>query len=82
VDVVEVPWGEAHDPEQVRTALESESYDAVTMAHSETSTGVLNDVRALTEAVRDFDDTLVLVDSVSGFGATELRPDEWGTTSC
>ncbi|MDE0898220.1 MAG: alanine--glyoxylate aminotransferase family protein [Longimicrobiales bacterium] len=78
VGVVEVPWGEAHDPEQVRTALESESYDAVTMAHSETSTGVLNDVRALTEVVRDFDDTLVLVDSVSSFGAAELRPDEWG----
>lgn len=48
------------------------------MAHSETSTGVLNDIRTLAAVVRQHDDTLVLVDSVSGFGAAEVRPDEWG----
>lgn len=78
VDEVEIPWGEAHDPAAVRTALEQGTYDAVTMAHSETSTGVLNDVQAIAAVVADFDDTLVLVDSVSGFGAAELRPDAWG----
>ncbi len=78
VDVVEVPWGEAHDPEVLGERLARGSYDAVTMAHSETSTGVLNDVRALAATVRSFDDVLVLVDSVSGFAAAELRPDEWG----
>lgn len=78
VDEVEVPWGEAHDPASVREALNRGSYDAVTMAHSETSTGVLNDVRAVAAVVADFDDTLLLVDSVSGFGAAELRPDAWG----
>lgn len=78
VDELEVPWGEAHDPEAVAAKLGEGEYDAVTMAHSETSTGVLNDVRAIAAAVRPFDETLVLVDSVSGFGAAELRPDEWG----
>lgn len=78
VDTVDVAWGEAHDPEQVAERLERGSYDAVTMAHSETSTGVLNDVRALAEVIRRHEDTLVLVDSVSGFGAAELRPDDWG----
>lgn len=78
VDEVEIPWGEAHDPAAVRAALERGSYDAVTMAHSETSTGVLNDVRAIAAVVAEFEDTLVLVDSVSGFGAAELRPDAWG----
>jgi aspartate aminotransferase-like enzyme len=78
VDEVEIPWGEAHDPAQLSAALERGSYDAVTMAHSETSTGVLNDVEALAAAARPHEDTLVLVDSVSGFGATELRPDAWG----
>ncbi len=78
VDELEVAWGEAHDPEAVTQQLSHGSYDAVTIAHSETSTGVLNDVQALAAAVRQFEDVLVLVDSVSGFGAAELRPDEWG----
>lgn len=78
VDEVDVPWGEAHTPEALAAALETNAYDAVTMAHSETSTGVLNDVRALAEVARRFDDVLVLVDSVSGFAAAELRPDAWG----
>ena len=48
------------------------------MVHSETSTGVLNDIRALAATVRETDDTLVLVDSVSGLAAAEMRPDDWG----
>lgn len=78
VDQIEVPWGEAHDPEAVADRLGRGTYDAVTMVHSETSTSVLNDVASLAAAVRRFDDVLVLVDSVSGFGAAELRPDDWG----
>lgn len=78
VDTVDVPWGGAHDPDVVRARLAERSYDAVTMVHSETSTGVLNDIPALAATVREFDDTLVLVDSVTGFGAAEVRPDAWG----
>jgi len=78
VDEYAVPWGEAHDPSVLAEHLERGRYDAVTMAHSETSTGVLNDIRALAEVVRRHEDTMVLVDSVTGFGAAELRPDAWG----
>lgn len=78
VDVVEVPWGAAHDPAELGERLSQGSYDAVTMVHSETSTGVLNNVRALAAVVAEYEDVLVLVDSVSGFGGAELRPDEWG----
>lgn len=78
VDTVDVPWGEAHDPDVVGRRVAEGSYDAVTLVHSETSTGVLNDVASLAAAIRETDDTLVLVDSVTGFGAAEVRPDEWG----
>ena len=78
VDEVAVPWGRAHDPEEVARRVGDAGYDAVTMVHSETSTGVLNDVQALAAAVRKESDALVLVDSVTGFGAAELRPDDWG----
>lgn len=78
VDTYAVEWGEAHDPERLREHLKNGPYDAVTMAHSETSTGVLNDIEALAAVVHEVPDTLVLVDSVTGFGATEVRPDDWG----
>jgi len=78
VDTVDVEWGEAHDPDVVRRRVAEGAYDAVTLVHSETSTGVLNDVAALSSAIRETADTLVLVDSVTGFGAAEVRPDDWG----
>jgi aspartate aminotransferase-like enzyme len=78
VDVYEVPWGAAHDPGELAERLSKGKYDAVTMVHSETSTGVLNDVRALAAVAAEHEDVLVVVDSVSGFGGAELRPDEWG----
>lgn len=78
VDEVEVAWGEAHDPAALEKRLGGGGYDAVTMVHSETSTGVLNDIRGLAAVARRFDDVLVLVDSVSGLGAAEVRPDDWG----
>lgn len=78
VDTIEVEWGEAHDPDQLADKLSEGSYDCVTMAHSETSTSVLNDVKSLAEAAAPYEDSLVLVDSVSGFAGTEVRPDEWG----
>ncbi|MBW3535087.1 MAG: aminotransferase class V-fold PLP-dependent enzyme, partial [Gemmatimonadetes bacterium] len=52
VDTYAVPWGEAHDPGRVRALLAEGAYDTVTVVQSETSTGVLNDVEAIAEAVR------------------------------
>lgn len=78
VDTLSVEWGEGHDPEMVRERLGEQRYEAVTVCHSETSTGVLNPVAAIARVVREHEDTLVLVDSVSGAAGAELRTDEWG----
>lgn len=78
VDEYEVPWGQAHDPAELRKRLAAGAYDAITMVHSETSTGVLNDIAALAKVTREHDDVMVLVDSVSGFGGAEVRVDDWG----
>jgi len=78
VDDYAVPWGEAHDPDELRRRLKDGDYGTVTVAHSETSTSVLNDIRALAAVVREFDDIVIMVDSVSGFSAAEVRTDEWG----
>ena len=78
MDVLEVSWGATHEPEVVHDALVAGVYDAVSVVHSETSTGALQDLPALSEVVAEFDDTLLLVDSVTGVGGAELRADEWG----
>ncbi|MFO7322521.1 MAG: alanine--glyoxylate aminotransferase family protein [Chloroflexota bacterium] len=78
VDVIEVPWGRAHTPEMVAEALKKERYDAVCFVHNETSTGVTNPVREIAEVIRPYEETLILVDTVSGWLGAELRADEWG----
>lgn len=77
VEVVEVAWGEAHDPGAVAERVEGGGFDAVTVVHSETSTGALNPVAEIASAVREASDALILVDSVSGLGGADVRTDEW-----
>ncbi len=78
VDVIEVEWGQAHTPDMVAEALKKQQYDAVCVVHNETSTGVTNPIKAIGEVVRGYEDTLYLVDTVSGFLGIELRVDDWG----
>lgn len=78
VDVLEVPWGTVHDPAAVREALDGRVYDAVTVVHSETSTGALNPVDALAAVVSQVPGTLLLVDSVTGLGGAPFHTDAWG----
>ncbi len=77
-DALAVEWGEVNTPEQLRDALRSGDYDAVTVVHSETSTGVLNPIGELVAAAHAAGDVVLLVDSVSSAAGTELRTDEWG----
>lgn len=53
--------------------------DAVTVVHSETSTGVLHDVESVARAVREaWPQALIMVDAVTSLAAAELRPRAWG----
>lgn len=78
VDTISVEWGQAHTPEMVAEALSKQKYDAVCVVHNETSTGVTNPIKAIGEVVRQYEDTLFLVDTVSGFLGAELHVDDWG----
>jgi aspartate aminotransferase-like enzyme len=82
VDEVAVPWGRAVDPELVRKALRRASrgkrYEAVTLVHNETSTGVVNPVEEVARVVRRESDALLLVDSVSGLGGARFETADWG----
>jgi len=81
-DHLEVEWGEPITPAALDGALNRRRYTAVTVVHSETSTGVLNPLPTLAEVVRRHDDTLFLVDAVTSMAAVELCLDAWGVDVC
>ena len=74
---LKVELGKYHSPELVRDALANDNYDTVTVVHSETSTGVLNPIKALTDVVHEREGRIILVDSVSGVGGAPIEPDKW-----
>lgn len=77
VERYEVPWGEIHDVKELGNRLAAGKFAAITVAHSETSSGAMNDVHALSDTAHKHN-TLCLIDSVSVLAGAELRFDEWG----
>ena len=58
-------------------ALKGGRYDAVTVAHSETSTGALNPIAELAKVTHAAGDVVLLVDSVSGVAGVPVESDAW-----
>ena len=80
VDRLAFEWGQAADHAALAQRLAAaEPYRAVLLTHNETSTGVVNPLRALASAVREAPgEPLVIVDGISGLGAIEFDMDAWG----
>jgi aspartate aminotransferase-like enzyme len=74
---IDYEWGRAVRPEDVAAALEEAPAKAVLMQHSETSTGVLNDIEAVSAVAREAG-VLFVVDVVSSLGAVPYDGDAWG----
>ncbi|MDT8306868.1 MAG: alanine--glyoxylate aminotransferase family protein [Anaerolineae bacterium] len=79
-EVLAVPWGEPIRPDPVAERLAGGAFDAVTIVHNETSTGVVSPIQEIAAAIRALpggDSIMILVDSVSGLSGAELRFDDW-----
>ena len=84
-DRLDSGWGNAVSPEALADHLRSRraQYDAVTLTHNETSTGVTNDIAILSSVVREESPgTLVLVDAVSSLGGMPVQVDDWKLDVC
>jgi len=74
----ETDWGRKVDPAGLDERLAANpGVELVFTTFSETSTGVVNDIRELTEVAHRHG-ALIAVDAVSGLGAVPLPQDEWG----
>ena len=79
VELLDYPWGTAVKPEDIAKRLEADKkheIKAVLVQHNETSTGVINDIKAISEA-RGNHPALLVVDAVSGLATANLPVDEW-----
>ena len=77
-EALRVPWGQPITPEAVDAALSKGGFDAITVVHSETSTGVLNPLREIAEVVREYPEVLLITDTVSSFSTVPIPFDDLG----
>ncbi|NER45184.1 MAG: alanine--glyoxylate aminotransferase family protein [Symploca sp. SIO1A3] len=81
VELITADWGKPLDTEQFKEKLAADTektIKAVIVTHSETSTGVLNDVETINRYVKDHGEALMMVDAVTSLGAFNLPIDDWG----
>jgi aspartate aminotransferase-like enzyme len=82
LDLVEVtaPWGQPIDPSAVKAALDADTAQAikgVVVTHSETSTGVINDLETIAKYIKAHG-ALSIIDAVTSLGASNVPIDAWG----
>lgn len=81
VEIIKAEWGQQLDPENFREKLEADTekqIKAVIITHSETSTGVLNDLETINRHVKAHGEALIMVDAVTSLGAASVPMDAWG----
>jgi aspartate aminotransferase-like enzyme len=81
VEAVTAEWGKPLDTAAFAEKLQADTakeIKAVIITHSETSTGVLNDLETINKLVKEHGEALIIVDAVTSLGAFNLPIDKWG----
>ncbi len=81
VTVVTADWGKPLDPNQFKRILEEDTnkkIKAVILTHSETSTGVINDLKTINNVVKNYGNAITIADCVTSIGAYDIQMDTWG----
>jgi aspartate aminotransferase-like enzyme len=78
VEVLSAPYGETLSLDEIRQKL-TPDVRAVYVQATESSTGARHDVKAIAKLVRaQGEDTLLVVDAITGLGTTHFDVDGWG----
>ncbi len=75
---VDLPWGDLLDPADIEKVLKSNpGVKAVYMQATETSTGAKFPVKEVAAIVKNYPETLMVVDGITGIGVFDLPMDAW-----
>jgi len=76
---LKAPIGDRPQLPEVEQALKEKKYKVITITHTDTSTGVLSEIKPLAELVHKVSpDTLIVVDGVCSVGCEDIQFDAWG----
>ncbi len=77
-EALQVPWGSPIRAGQIDAKLQSGQFDAITLIHNETSTGVMSPLAEISALKKKYPDVMFIVDAVSSLSATRIPFDELG----
>jgi aspartate aminotransferase-like enzyme len=77
-EAYQVEWGQPILAEEVEKRLATGEFDALTLIHNETSTGVLNPLAEIAALKKKFPDVMFIVDAVSSLSAVPIGFDDLG----
>lgn len=81
VETITAAWGQPLNPSEFGEKLQADTQKqikAIVITHSETSTGVINDLEAINNHVKAHGEALIIVDAVTSLGAVNVPVDAWG----
>jgi aspartate aminotransferase-like enzyme len=77
-EALQVDWGSPIRAEQIDAKLATGQFDALTVIHNETSTGVMSPIAEIAALKKKYPDVMFIVDAVSSMTGVPLNFDELG----
>jgi aspartate aminotransferase-like enzyme len=77
-EALKVEWGQPILPEMIDAKLKTGQFDALTLIHNETSTGLMNPLAEIVKVMRNYPDVMFIVDCVSSMTAVKIECDALG----
>lgn len=81
-DAFKADWGDPITPEMIDEALKTGDYDAMTVIHNETSTGVMSPLEEIAEVMKKHPDVSFILDAVSSMSGVKIEVDRLGIDCC
>lgn len=76
---IKLNYGETVKPQDIKKALDNNpNIEAVFLTHNETSTGTKTDIKSIAEIIKEYPNTILVVDCISSILVEEIQTDKWG----
>ncbi len=77
-DVLSAPWGQVVPPEEIEKKLKEKNYAAMTVTHVDTATGAAAPIQEIGKVMKNFPDTVYIVDGVAATAGEREYVDDYG----